>query len=447
MRCNNERSSRHVLLDVSLILASTVLLLLTATGSVSLAQNPRMSYTDLEGRSINMGPEGRWRKARPTVGHTGMTPAQRQEAERLRSIGYLSGSTPAPSSSGVTVYDRDAAQPGVNLYNSGHHAGAILMTMDGDILHEWECPFLRAFPDSFADSENDGSEYWRFVHLFENGDVLAVFEGLGLVKLDKDSNILWVHPGEEHHALRIADDGTIYTLTRKAHILPEINSASPVLEDYITLLDPNGNELRSISVLDAFVQSRFENALIVFGMRQTGDLFHTNDIEILDGSLADRMPAFKKGNVLISLRQINLLAVVDMHYEEVMWVCAGMWIAQHDPTFLPNGNILLFDNKGYGRKSKVLEFDPLTFDVPWSYCSSADPPFYSQMCGAAQRLPNGNTLITESDYGRAFEVTPENRIVWEFINPERAGKEDDLIATLFEVKRIDPGSLGGWLDR
>ena len=38
--------------------------------------------------------------------------------------------------------------------------------------------------------------------------------------------------------------------------------------------------------------------------------------------------------------------------------------------------------------------------------------------GAAQRLPNGNTLITESERGRVFEVTPQKEIVWEFWNPE-----------------------------
>ena len=32
-------------------------------------------------------------------------------------------------------------------------------------------------------------------------------------------------------------------------------------------------------------------------------------------------------------------------------------------------------------------------------------------------MPNGNTLVTEGNYGRIFEVTAENQIVWEFVNP------------------------------
>ena len=37
--------------------------------------------------------------------------------------------------------------------------------------------------------------------------------------------------------------------------------------------------------------------------------------------------------------------------------------------------------------------------------------------GNAQRLPNGNTLVCESSYGRFFEVTQEGEIVWEYVNP------------------------------
>ncbi|MCX7013628.1 MAG: hypothetical protein NTW86_13910, partial [Candidatus Sumerlaeota bacterium] len=34
-----------------------------------------------------------------------------------------------------------------------------------------------------------------------------------------------------------------------------------------------------------------------------------------------------------------------------------------------------------------------------------------------QRLPNGNTLIAESDAGRIFEVTPGKELVWDYYNP------------------------------
>ena len=56
-------------------------------------------------------------------------------------------------------------------------------------------------------------------------------------------------------------------------------------------------------------------------------------------------------------------------------------------------------------------------------------------------MPNGNTLITESDGGRLFEVTPDNEIVWEFINPVRGGEKDEFIPIVSSGERIDPESL------
>jgi len=43
--------------------------------------------------------------------------------------------------------------------------------------------------------------------------------------------------------------------------------------------------------------------------------------------------------------------------------------------------------------------------------------FYSPFISSAQRLPNGNTLITEGSDGRIFEVTREHETVWEYISP------------------------------
>ena len=55
----------------------------------------------------------------------------------------------------------------------------------------------------------------------------------------------------------------------------------------------------------------------------------------------------------------------------------------------------------------------------WEYSIAGLPGFlfYSTFVSSAQRLPNGNTLITEGVVGRVFEVTPGNEIVWEYLNP------------------------------
>ena len=88
------------------------------------------------------------------------------------------------------------------------------------------------------------------------------------------------------------------------------------------------------------------------------------------------------------------------------------WHAQHDPSFLDNGHLLLFDNQGSPRGSRVLEFDPKTQAFPWWYPGENGVPFLSKIRGMSQRLPNGNTLIVNSDAGEVFEVTPGQEVVW-----------------------------------
>ena len=48
--------------------------------------------------------------------------------------------------------------------------------------------------------------------------------------------------------------------------------------------------------------------------------------------------------------------------------------------------------------------------------------FYSPFVSSAQRLPNGNTLITEGSDGRIFEVTRNHELVWEYISPYRGSR-------------------------
>jgi hypothetical protein len=181
-------------------------------------------------------------------------------------------------------------------------------------------------------------------------------------------------------------------------------------------------------------------------MISDGDIFHTNSLEILDGRLAEAIPAFKKGNVLISILMLSVVAVIDLEQRKAVWAMKGEFQYQHHPTLLDNGNMLLFDNAGRGSKSTICEIEPLSQKTVWTYQGNPAHPFYSRSCGACYRLPNGNTLITESDGGRAFEVTDKGTIVWEYFNPNRTGSENEYIATLFDLQRIPTDFVSSWLD-
>jgi outer membrane protein assembly factor BamB len=174
-------------------------------------------------------------------------------------------------------------------------------------------------------------------------------------------------------------------------------------------------------------------------MPEAPDILHTNTLEILDGRLAGRHPAFRRGNLLLSVLELDTVAVLDPRSGEIVWALSDLWRKQHQPTVVAGGRLLVFDNLGAGReRSRVLELDPFSREVVWRYGGDPATDLFSKTLGSCQRLPNGNTLITESENGRALEVSPEGELVWEFVSPHRAGERGELVAALFELERLPP---------
>lgn len=389
---------------------------------------------------------GRWHKSRTRDKNKPLADWQLKQMEQLEAIGYMTGSVPARRDTGVRSYQKKAAMNGLNFYTSGHGPTAILMDMEGNELHTWSFDFAKAFARTpvakAADTIN--AQFWRRAHLFENGDVLAIFEGFGLIKIDRDSNLIFANPCRAHHDLEVLPNGDIYVLTRKAKIIEKYDATKPILEDYVSVLGPDGTLRKNVSLLAAMERSAFAK-IWNDTKKKTGDIFHTNTLSILDGSIASRQPAFSEGRILTSFLMLSTIAVLDLEQEMLVWVHRGDYRRQHDPQIVSNGNLLLFDNKGHAAKSRIIEYDPATMKKVWTYQGTPKSPFYSAQCGAAQRLPNGNTLISETDNGRAFEVTPKGDIVWEFSNPRRAGKNGEYIAALFEVIRLDTNFPTDWI--
>jgi len=387
--------------------------------------------------------DGRWAKVRVSENADADLETQ---IRQLEAIGYASGTKTAPSFVGVTIHESERAQQGLNLYTSGHKAEAELITMDGRVVHRWSYDFWDVWPNHNVDPSEIHTRFWRRARLFENGDLLAIHEGLGLIKLDKNSKLIWARPNRAHHDVQILPNGNIAVLTRKARASREFGFKRAILEDFVVILGPDGRDKVRSSLLKAFERSREYGDIWKNAPRRWGDVFHTNSVEVLDGRFADRNPALAKGNYLLSSRALSTVFVVDPRSERVVWALRSSFKAQHDARMLDTAELMLLDNRGQEGASAVQIYDPATSKLKWEYRGTKEHPFYTRSCGAAQRLPNGNTLVTESDNGRAFEITEDDTIVWEFYNPHRAGEEDEYIATLFLVERLPPDFPTSWTD-
>ncbi|MBY0407820.1 MAG: arylsulfotransferase family protein [Rickettsiales bacterium] len=335
--------------------------------------------------------------------------------------------------------NREKSQPGLNVIAVGSHA-AMLVNMQGKLLHTWSLPLSKAWPNPPHINTPNPDPLSRFIdfELFPNGDLLVIYHadndtpyGYGMVKMDKEANVLWTVPLNIHHDMDIAADGRIYALSQRfvesgdSPAMPYYEF--PVLEDFIVVISPGGNELASYSIPHALMGTPYEPLLnnepeAVDSEKH--DYVHANSIKVLDARMAAAFPMFKPGQLLVSMRNIDTLAVIDPETGKVVWAARGLWEDQHEAQWLENGHIMVFDNNGYhdgseNKRSRLLEFDPSTGAVAWKF-TGVQTRFYSSFHGSQQLLPGGNLLVTESGEGnRVIEITRDGDLVWSYtINPE-----------------------------
>lgn len=381
-----------------------------------------------------------------------------EKETQYNDIGRLDFWAPARNDKkGVTIYDENKAENGLTLYSSGDGPHAVLIDMKGNIVHEWNTPFSKIYNDSspIKNPQKDEYMHWHTAKMQPNGDLIVQYTaagdtpyGYGLARIDKDSNVVWGYLGTAHHDFSVDKDGKVYALTQefRNNTYQYRNQLKPPrLDDFAVILSPEGKELKKVSILDAIINSPYDHLIDFVPYYSKDDVLHTNTIEVITAETAQNFPYGKEGDVLLSFRDLGILAVLDMNQKKIVWATRGSWLGQHDPDLLPNGDILLFDNQGQlddpdAGMSRVLQIDPKTGGITWEYDGSKDNYFYSDIRSDQERLPNGNTLITESTPGRLFEVNKDGEIVWEFYNPIRRDNpekaDEKLIPIVSQAERI-----------
>ena len=347
---------------------------------------------------------------------------------------------------GLIYYAPQHSFRGYTLTTNVGGKWANLLDMDGRVCHRWHL--------------NEGIEYAR---LLPYGTLLARTapaedadgaERIGgssatLVELDWDGNVVWSYRNPMlHHDYQRLPNGNTLTLEFErisSELTAQVQGGrrqdtdpEQMFGDVVKEIAPDGSTLhewKSWEHLDPAED-------VICPLEERREWTHGNSINLT----AD-------GHLLISFRLTSTIGIVDRGDGHFRWKWGpGEVYHQHHPTELPNGNVLLFDNGGHRPRStwsRVLEVDPATNRVEWEY--RGDPPisFHSPNISSADRLPNGNTLICEGAPGRAFEVTPDGQIVWEYVNPFLApgggvagGNPGDMTNSMFRAHRYAPDYSG-----
>lgn len=278
--------------------------------------------------------------------------------ETLKTLPYLSWVSideKDKKKSGVIRYNENLSYAGMNIYNSRPRNISYLMDMNGNILYSW--------------TQKTGG--WHHIELGPNGDLYVIVKDRFLMKLDKYSNVIWKNYLSHHHDLAISQTGDIYSLTRKAIEVDFMGRSIPVLDNYISILGPDGKLKKKISFYKLFKDKipvakidKINEFLINKPKDQVKikantlfDIFHPNTIEIIKKDISGLC---KKGDVLVAARDLNMIAIIDLDAEDIIWDWGeGEVQKPHHPSIIGNGNILIFDNGVKRTFSRVLEIDPI----------------------------------------------------------------------------------------
>jgi hypothetical protein len=370
---------------------------------------------------------------------------------------------------GVTRWERGATQDGLTFfaYKGEVETGARLIDMEGRELHRWQVSFAEAFPGDPPHIRVKGPEEAIVIHgahLFPNGDILAILEGGnfpfggGLVKLDKDSKVLWTVARNAHHSLEVQPDGRIVVLSQefRDNGVPACHDffIGPSYDDQIIIVSSDGQVLDTFSIFEALCRSEHRTMLMPQGTpaekpRPTphpDDPTHANNVQVITPAQAQVFPMGNAGDYLVSYRELNMIAVIDKDTRLVKWAMSARWVRQHDPDILGNGHILITDNAGGARdrgRSRILEIDPVTQQVVWKYEGSPEDRFDAAKAGNQEKLPNGNVLVSSGWEGRLFEVTgdPNPRIVWEYVNLLSVADGKGRVGFVSDAVRVSPQQL------
>lgn len=366
--------------------------------------------------------------------------------------------------SGVRSVAPDRMQDGTTLVSSmwkdggSWHTALRMLDREGAVVHEWSPTAVDIFEDPKVVGHSGKKVKWANIGEYsldpETGEVVVNFAYVGLAKLDACGEPIWRLPIHTHHAVNRADDGSYWAPASSSERHRNVPDGGPTLPgfegrdagpgayyDRLVHVSPDGEVLHDINVFRVLYENDLQRhifktyqARIQDGEPLPGDITHVNDVEPLGADMADSYPQFDAGDVLVSARNLDLVFVLDPESLRVKWHASEPFIEQHDPDFIGDGRIGVFDNNRDGSArgtrlggSRIVQVVPATGEVDVLFPTAQSETFYTRVGGRWQLLPNGNRLLTETKTGRVLEVDEDGSTVWEWIHEPHDGHAIEVV--------------------
>jgi outer membrane protein assembly factor BamB len=309
----------------------------------------------------------------------------------------------------VNIYIPDKTWNGTTLLADNHkpeRPRIIEVNMQGQIVWEYVLPFyLKGYTNPGFDVER-----------VPNNNILFVLPRKGVYEIDRSGKTVWKYLDGKvtHDADRLPNGNTLIVC----------GGRDDKFQAQVKEVNPKGKIVWAWHAKDQFYKSPYK------------DIY-------LDGwTHANAVTRLANGNTLISLRNFNFAVEVSPRGEVVKTLGKGILYYPHDPEVTPNGNILAATQRPLLSFSPlridfsvnpphVVEFDPNTGKIIWTFERSK---WKRQLPRDADRLPNGNTLITGTT--EIIEVAPNGQIVWRLRGKTKMEKGDAPRKGFYKAERI-----------
>jgi Arylsulfotransferase (ASST) len=333
----------------------------------------------------------------------------------------------------------------------------------GSVLHTWSNTTHQLKPE---DNPPNYLRGWNHVELGADGSLFVIVPLRALLKLTPESKLEWACDVAAHHDIAVGDDGMLFVLTEAPRRVEVDDCAYVILDNLVKLVDPGGAVKSEVSLYDILRTDSDLRQLIDEATRRRSesfrrrgwptpddqatpevvqetqailrdasyhgelrralqrlralpgspcDVLHTNTLELLN---AHPEGIWDRGDLLICMRELNTVAVIDPARGKVRWWWSTEELSgPHQPSALPDGRILVYDNGVNTRRTRLVVVDPNTREIVWNWTAQPPESFFCPLAGGCERLANGNLLVTNSTAGEAFELTMDGQIVWRLTLP------------------------------
>ena len=279
----------------------------------------------------------------------------------------------------------------------------------------------------FENLKRDGNtKRFRIFHPFLTEDGGLIFLGPPMVKIDKNSQLVWQNQEDAfHHSIEQDQEGNFWIPT---HVYPYQLDKKYVglefdnyLDDAITKVSADGEILFQKSVTNIFIENNFMFFDLQSNNHFDRDPIHLNDIQpvLTDG------PHWKRGDLFLSLRHQSMIILYRPSTNKIIWKGAGHTAAQHDVDILDDHRISIFNNNAWetfdGEKvdgsNEVVIYDFKT-DSYSKYLNESLKQYDVRTLteGRSQILDNNDLYIEEQNFGRILYFNKDASLQWQYVN-------------------------------